>query len=114
MFCTVCDMLKYIQIASLKSFLCCRKYEKLFDVVYFSNAMVHHLVPPISNIMADKSVVVLETAKFITELTREQYVGFANKIDGMAKAVGCETMIDCNPQDDCFAFYKYERHKGSS
>lgn len=73
--------------------------------------MVHHLTSPIADIFADESMIVLETAKFITELSREQYIEFTNKVDGMAKAVGCETMIDCCPEKDCFAFYKYLRHK---
>lgn len=73
--------------------------------------MVHHLVPPVENILADESLVILETAKYVTELTSEQYIQFANKIDKMAKTVGCETMVDLNPKDDCFALYKHLRHK---
>lgn len=71
--------------------------------------MVHHLVPPIADVFSDECVVMLETAKFITELSREQYIEFANKLDKMAKAVGCDTMIDVNPEKDSFAFYKFKR-----
>lgn len=71
--------------------------------------MVHHLVKPIENLFADECMVVLETAKYITELSREQYIEFTNKIDRMAKDVGCETMIDVNPEKDATAFYKFKR-----
>ena len=71
--------------------------------------MVHRLIPPIADIFSDESLIMLETAKFITELSREQYIEFTNKIDRMAKSAGCETMIDVNPEKDCFAFYKFKR-----
>lgn len=87
----------------------CRKYGKLFDVAYFSNSMVHHLTPAISDVFADQALVILETAKFITELSREQYIQFTNKIDSMAKAVSCSSLFDCNPEKDSFAFYTYQR-----
>jgi len=86
----------------------------MFDQVYFSNSMVHHLTPEVTNIFANNASIILETAKFITELTKEQYIAFTNKIDSMAKAAGCETLIDCCPEKDAFSFYKFQRQTSST
>lgn len=87
----------------------CRKYKRLFDIAYFSNSMVHHLQPAISETFSDDTMLVLETAKFVTEISNEQYVQFANKICDIAKSVGCQPMIDCDPEKDCFSFHKFHR-----
>lgn len=78
-------------------------------MVYFSNSMVHHLVPPIQEIFSDKTLVVLESAKFITEITKEQYVQFAERTADMAKAVGCVPVGKHDPENDCFFTHKFER-----
>lgn len=86
-----------------------RRYRHLFDVVYFSNSMVHHLQPSLSEIFSDDALLILETAKFITEITAEQYMQFANKISDMAKSIGCKPLVDCQPEKDCFCFCHFHR-----
>jgi len=39
------------------------KYKGLFDLAYFSNSMVHLLKPEVSPVFADKSTVILESAR---------------------------------------------------
>lgn len=87
----------------------CRKYQKLFNTVYFSNSMVHHLLPELTDIFSDDTLVVLETAKFITQLTNDQYKQFVEKISVLAKNASCEALIDCDAEKDCFSFHRYKR-----
>ncbi|KAF6026422.1 DNAAF3 [Bugula neritina] len=111
-----CDNVKitFLPLNSLPELSKKEKYQNMFDQVYFSNSMVHHLTPEVTNIFANNASIILETAKFITELTKEQYIAFTNKIDSMAKAAGCETLIDCCPEKDAFSFYKFQRQTSST
>ena len=71
--------------------------------------MTHHTVQPITDMFADEAVVVMETAKFITEPSKEQYMQFGDKITAMAKGVGCKKLIDLDAEMDSLAFFKYLR-----
>ncbi|XP_072178400.1 dynein axonemal assembly factor 3-like [Diadema setosum] len=66
------------------------KYKKAFDIVYFSNSMVHHLTPDISAVFADSAAIICETARYMLELNREQSQVFVDKVTAMAKNAGCQ------------------------
>lgn len=71
--------------------------------------MVHHLQPSIASMLFNDALLILETAKFVTEISKEQYVQFADKIADMAKFVGAQPLVDCDSEKDCFSFHKFHR-----
>ena len=56
------------------------KFASMFDVVYFSNSMVHHFKPEITPAFKDTTRVLVESAKFIIELKKDQVELFAEKV----------------------------------
>ncbi|XP_078000352.1 dynein axonemal assembly factor 3-like isoform X2 [Glandiceps talaboti] len=85
------------------------KYNALFHVVYIANSMVHLLNSDLSKTFTDKASVILETAKFMLDLKKEQLPEFVTKITSMAKSVGCEPIQPCDPVNDCFAKFNFQR-----
>lgn len=86
------------------------KYQNLFNMVFLSNSMVHHLTPEnFKPILADQADVILETALFMLDLLKEQVEDFAKKINSMAESIGCQVSVPCNPQKDFFARFNFKR-----
>ncbi|XP_071955043.1 dynein axonemal assembly factor 3-like [Antedon mediterranea] len=83
------------------------KYKKLFNLVYFSNSMVHNINESLKTIMADGAKVVLETAKFMLELTEEQYMQYVNKVTAMVKNIGCKPSPKSDAKNDNFATFTF-------
>ena len=87
------------------------KYQRLFNIAYFSNSMVHHLNKDISSTFANGAGVILETAKFMLDLTPEQTEMFSNKVISMAKSVGCEMSDSVDAKEDVFLNFMFDQKK---
>ena len=85
------------------------KYKKLFNIAFFSNSMVHHLKPEVSDMFADKCSVVLETALFMLQLKKEQVQEFCKKITSLAEAAGCKPLEVTDDLQDSYAKFSFER-----
>ncbi|ELU12844.1 hypothetical protein CAPTEDRAFT_219243 [Capitella teleta] len=68
------------------------KFQKLFNIVFFANSMVHHLNGEVNQTFADDAVVHLETSKFMLELKKEQHEEFNKKVTSIAEGVGCKSV----------------------
>ncbi|XP_021420940.2 dynein assembly factor 3, axonemal [Oncorhynchus mykiss] len=67
-----------------------QKYSHFFNSIYCAASMVHHLSPTLRQIAAPKAALVVELAKYLLDLTKEQEVGFAEKVEDVAKEAGFE------------------------
>jgi len=85
------------------------KFKKLFNVAFFSNSMVHHLKPEVSEMFADKCSVVLETALFMLQLKKEQVQEFLKKVTGLAEAASCKPLEVTDDLQDSYAKFYFER-----
>ncbi|XP_068707855.1 dynein axonemal assembly factor 3-like isoform X2 [Montipora foliosa] len=85
------------------------KYNNFFDVVYFSNSMVHLLTPEVKELFADEAVIVAETTKFMLDLRPEQMQEYVKKITAMALNVGCKATRDVDGEKDSHAFFTFQR-----
>nr|XP_020461979.1 dynein assembly factor 3, axonemal isoform X2 [Monopterus albus] len=61
-----------------------QKYSHLFNTIYFSASCVHQLGPMMRQIAAPDAVLVVELAKYILDLNKEQEAGFAKKVASIA------------------------------
>ncbi|XP_076309292.1 dynein axonemal assembly factor 3 isoform X2 [Tachypleus tridentatus] len=86
-------------------------YQKLFDMVYFSNSMVHHFTPEFSTFLKPGAVVLVETAKFILDLTSEQEAEYLKKVTNMAEAAGCEVVRCPEPKKNNFIKFIFHGNK---
>ncbi|XP_064406954.1 dynein axonemal assembly factor 3-like [Halichondria panicea] len=74
------------------------KFKQLFDVVYLSNSMVHHLASGIHTTFSPGCTLVMETAKFMLDLKKDKRVEYVQKITSMATSVGFK--IPVLPSED--------------
>ncbi|XP_071319687.1 dynein axonemal assembly factor 3-like [Trachinotus anak] len=67
-----------------------QKYSHFFDTIYFSASCVHQFGPMMRQIAAPDAVVVMELAKYILDLNKEQEAGFSKKVVSIALEAGFE------------------------
>ncbi|KAL6095122.1 dnaaf3 [Pungitius sinensis] len=80
------------------------KYSHFFSTIYFSASCVNQLGPTIRQIAAPDAVLVVELAKYILDLTKEQAAGFAEKVASMALEAEFEPWRD-GKSDDVHAVF---------
>nr|XP_040032163.1 dynein assembly factor 3, axonemal-like [Gasterosteus aculeatus aculeatus]XP_040032164.1 dynein assembly factor 3, axonemal-like [Gasterosteus aculeatus aculeatus] len=85
-----------------------QKYSHFFNTIYFSASCVHLLGPTIRQIAAPDAVLVVELAKYILDLTKEQAAGFAEKVVSTALQAEFEPWRD-GKSDDVHAVFIPQR-----
>ncbi|KAH9519196.1 Dynein assembly factor 3, axonemal [Bulinus truncatus] len=99
----------FLPLACTAELLNKRKFNKLFNVVYFSNGSVHHFKPEINALFAEKCSVILETALFMLDIKKENVKEFVNKISSFASAAGCKPLETFDDLQDSYIQFYYER-----
>ncbi|XP_075890508.1 dynein axonemal assembly factor 3 isoform X1 [Nelusetta ayraudi] len=61
------------------------KYSHFFSSLYFSASCVHQLDPTLRQIAAPDAALVVETAKYILDLNKEQEAGFVERVAAIAQ-----------------------------
>ncbi|XP_010902966.1 dynein assembly factor 3, axonemal [Esox lucius] len=79
-----------------------QKYSHFFNSIYCAASMVHHLGPMLRQIAAPKATLVVELAKYLLDLTKEQEAGFAEKVCDIVKEAGFEPSLE--DSDVCATF----------
>ncbi|KAM9425866.1 dynein axonemal assembly factor 3 [Pholidichthys leucotaenia] len=85
-----------------------QKYSHFFNIVYFSVSCVQQLGPMMRQIAAPDAVLVVELAKYILDLNKEQEAGFAKKVERMAAEAGFELCHD-GITDDVHYIFKQQK-----
>ncbi|KAM8836476.1 dynein axonemal assembly factor 3 isoform 2-T4 [Spinachia spinachia] len=80
------------------------KYSHFFNTIYVSASCVHQLGPTLRQIAAPDAVLVVELAKYILDLTKEQAAGFAQKVGSKALEAKFEPWRD-GKSDDVHAVF---------
>ena len=73
------------------------KFSKLFSLAYFSNTSLHTLTAGTSHIMSPDSVIVLESSKYLLELSREQHDMFRSAVTSRTGDAGFKLCEDLTP-----------------
>ncbi|KAM9716598.1 dynein axonemal assembly factor 3 [Menidia menidia] len=82
--------IKFLPMDSLQKLPEKQKYSHFFNTIYISASCVHQLGPTTRQIAAPDAVLVLELAKYILDLNKEQEAGFVEKVESMALEAGFE------------------------
>ncbi|XP_030610519.1 dynein assembly factor 3, axonemal [Archocentrus centrarchus] len=85
-----------------------QKYSQFFNTIYFSASCVHQLGPMTRQIAAPDAVLVVELAKYILDLNKEQEAGFAEKVESIAREAGFEPWHE-GTGDDVHAVFKHQK-----
>ncbi|XP_010750116.3 dynein assembly factor 3, axonemal [Larimichthys crocea] len=83
-----------------------QKYSHFFNTIYFSASCVHQLGPAMRQIAAPDAVLIVELAKYILELNKEQEEGFAKKVASIALEAEFEPWHDGKSDDVHAVFMK--------
>lgn len=102
-------MVHFLPVNSVPDLSKKSKYSKLFDVIYFSNSMVHLLTPEVKEIFANEAIVIAETTKFMLDLRPEQMQEYFKKITSMAQSAGCKMADSADGEKDAHAFFTFQR-----
>uniref|UniRef100_A0A8C7XUP7 Dynein axonemal assembly factor 3 n=1 Tax=Oryzias sinensis TaxID=183150 RepID=A0A8C7XUP7_9TELE len=86
-----------------------QKYSYFFNFMYFSVSCVHQLGPMMGQIAAPDAVLVVELAKYILDLSKEQEAGVAMKAASMALEAGFEARHDGSIDDVHAVFVKQKK-----
>ncbi|KAF4087554.1 hypothetical protein AMELA_G00071920 [Ameiurus melas] len=88
---------------SMKSRFC-----RLFSAIYCSASMVHHLDSSLTQTAAPDSVLIVELAKYLLDLSKEQEAAFATRVHEIAKEVG---FVPAHTRDDAYAVFTLEKDR---
>ncbi|XP_035997620.1 dynein assembly factor 3, axonemal isoform X1 [Fundulus heteroclitus] len=80
----------FLPLDSLQKLPQKQKYCHYFNTIYFSTTCVHQLGPAMRQIAAPDGVLVVELAKYVLDLNKEQEAGFAEKAASSALEAGFE------------------------
>ncbi|MEE6482969.1 hypothetical protein FKM82_013391 [Ascaphus truei] len=81
------------------------KYLNLFNLIYFSCSMVHYLKPDLKLVSARKATLVVELAKFMVDLQKEQIRSFAARVTALSREAGFVSFGNMDGEkDDCAKF----------
>ncbi|XP_060950947.1 dynein axonemal assembly factor 3-like [Limanda limanda] len=76
-----------------------KKYSHFFKTIYLSISCAHQLGPTMTQIAAPDAVVVMELAKYVLDLTKDQEAEFAKKVASIAVEAGFEPWCDGRSDD---------------
>jgi dynein assembly factor 3, axonemal len=74
----------FLPLTALQDFVQKPKYDKFFDIVYFSNTTVTHFNKSMSKIYKPNALVLLETAKYMIEMSKQQIHSFSTRVKELA------------------------------
>ncbi|XP_070708537.1 dynein axonemal assembly factor 3-like [Pempheris klunzingeri] len=98
----------FLPMDSLKKLPEKQKYSHFFNSIYLSASCAHHLGPAMRQIAAPDAVLVVELAKYILDLNKEQETGFAKKVASMALEAEFEPWF-VRKSDDVHAVFISQR-----
>nr|XP_020648567.1 dynein assembly factor 3, axonemal isoform X1 [Pogona vitticeps]XP_020648568.1 dynein assembly factor 3, axonemal isoform X1 [Pogona vitticeps]XP_020648569.1 dynein assembly factor 3, axonemal isoform X1 [Pogona vitticeps]XP_020648570.1 dynein assembly factor 3, axonemal isoform X1 [Pogona vitticeps] len=68
------------------------KYQKLFNIVFFSCSMVHFLKPNLNLMSAPKATLIVELTNFLPDLRNEHVSAFSSQVTNLAREAGFLTV----------------------
>ncbi|KAJ8364295.1 hypothetical protein SKAU_G00131260 [Synaphobranchus kaupii] len=84
-----------------------QRFSNLFNTIYCSASLVHQLGPSLRQVTAPDAVLVVELAKYMLDLSKEQVKGFAEKVDDIAREAGFESAN--TEKSDVFSTYTLQK-----
>lgn len=83
------------------------KYKSKFDLISFSNSMVHFLDDAVKILFSPNGLLMIESTKFMLDLKDDLHQEYEKKIKSMAEAVGCVEVKNFDVAKDSFAVFKF-------
>ncbi|XP_047567083.1 dynein axonemal assembly factor 3 isoform X1 [Lutra lutra] len=81
-------------------------YKERFQLLYVACGMVHLLSPDLGATVAPGGRLVVELARYLVDLRREQLQGFASRVGELARAAGFTPLPQARPSETFARFHK--------
>jgi len=88
------------------------KFTLKFNLVYFSNSMVHLLKEDLKSVFHPQGLLMVESTKFMLDLKPELHDEYTKKICTMAHNVNCQEVTSFNAEKDNYGLYSYQENCG--
>ncbi|KAM9488938.1 dynein axonemal assembly factor 3 [Clarias gariepinus] len=100
--------ISFLSLDSLPKLSMKSRYCRLFNAIYFSTSMVHHLNSSLTQTAAQDAALIVEKAKYLLDLSKEQEAAFATRVSEMATEAG---FVPVHTQDDdAYAVFSLQKH----
>ena len=96
----------FLPLESISSLHRKSKFKEKFNLVYFSNSMVHCMDSYLQPLIKAHSLIMVESTKFILELKAELHKEYSKKIKSMAEKINFYNVRDVNAEKENFALFK--------
>ncbi|MCJ8728387.1 hypothetical protein PDJAM_G00004050 [Pangasius djambal] len=97
----------FLSLDSLPKLSLKSRYCSLFNAVYCSASMVQHLDSSLTQTAAPDAVLIVELAKYLLDLSKEQQAAFATRVSEIAQEVG---FVPAHTQDnDAYAVFTLQK-----
>ncbi|XP_072536234.1 dynein axonemal assembly factor 3-like isoform X2 [Salminus brasiliensis] len=98
----------FLPLDSLSKLPLKTRYSHLFNTIYCSASMVHQLDSSLKEIAAPDALLVVELAKYLLDLSKEQEGAFAVKVVEIAKGAGFMPVL--NQNDAAYAAFTLQKN----
>lgn len=85
------------------------KYKNLFDVIYFSNSLVHLMTSELTTIYSDAATIIAESARYMLQLKDDKVEEYFKKVTGLAQTAGCQVYEVDDPVKQNYIKFTYNR-----
>ncbi|XP_028287440.1 dynein assembly factor 3, axonemal [Parambassis ranga] len=104
----------FLPLDSLHKLIQKQRYTNYFNTIYFSVSCVHQLGPMMRQIAAPDALLIVELAKYVLDLNKEQEAGYAEKVASMALEAGFEPWHEGNSGDVEAVFIQRKKKEKAS
>ncbi|KAM8876313.1 dynein axonemal assembly factor 3 isoform 1-T2 [Synchiropus picturatus] len=101
--------INFLPLDSLEKLPEKQKYRDFFNVIFFSASSVAHLGSPMRQIAAPDAVLVVELAKYVLDLSKEQEAGFKEKVQSISVEAGFEPCHQQALADDALSVFRAKK-----
>ncbi|XP_017347855.1 dynein axonemal assembly factor 3 [Ictalurus punctatus] len=99
----------FLSLESLPKLSMKSRYCRLFNAVYCSASMVHHLDYSLTQTAAPDAVLIVELAKYLLDLSKEQEAAFETRVSEIAKQMG---FVPAHTRDnDAYAVFTLQKDR---
>ena len=96
----------FLPLESISSLHRKSKFKEKFNLLYFSNSMVHCMDSYLQPLMKANSLIMVESTKFMLELKADLHKEYSKKIKSMAEKIYCHNVREFDAEKENFALFK--------
>lgn len=99
----------FLPTTALKEYVNKQQYERFFDLVFVSQAMVlKHIKPEIFKMFKPNCKIIIDTPKYLLNYRKENLETFKNDLEALMSSCHCKPVTEYDPNQDEFVHFKLD------